>query len=241
MNLIEKIGFKPKNVGLGLDPAHGLNVSGKASPDGLFKECVWSRMIIENIIGELTDVKNGSWSLTSPLLNNPNEIGIANRVGLYNEMSDDYDLFIMLSLHVDAFKNPPAWWGGPGGFTLFTSRGETIADPICTNIGLSLKKHMPEENFRFDYGLSKGEKMRDLDREANFGVIYGYKRNGKLVKTKYAGILIENNFMDVPDNYQKLTNKSWNDKLQGAYVYTILNLMTDLGFENFIDPVIKTA
>lgn len=241
MELRKKISPFPKTVCLALDPAHGINVKGKASPDKLHREYKWSRNMISGIIEDIGQIKNNRWDIVSPLLENPLEIGISKRVDMYNELSRSYDMLIVLSLHNDAYKDPPAWWNGPGGFTFFTSRGDTDADYLCSALGEGIQKYMPKERFRFDFGLSKGEKMKDLDREANFGVIYGYKRNGKLIKANYSGILAENNFMDVQSDYRKLMDPSWNEKLQGAYVFSILCIMSNMGFENFVFPVTKKA
>jgi len=238
MDLIKEIGFKPKSLGIAFDPAHGKNVSGKASPDGKHKEYRWSRETIEQIFDGLKNTKSNLWDLSSPFLTLETEPGLRNRVNVYNELSQDYDLLIVLSLHNDAFKNPPAWWSGPGGFTFFTSRGETHADPICTMIGNEFKNFMPNERFRFDYGLAKNEKVRDLDREANFTVITGYDLNTKHpVLANYAGILIENGFMDVKSDYLKLQTPKWNLQLIDTYIISTMVVATELGFDSLIKPI----
>lgn len=237
MDIFREIGFKPKSLGIALDPAHGLDTEGKRSPDGKHIEAVWSRERINEIIDLATSLKSKEWDLLCPFISNRNEPGLIRRVDTYNDIANDYDLLIVLSLHNDALKNPPAWWSGKGGFTLFTSRGETVADPLCTLIGESLAEGLENEHFRFDFGLSRNETEVDLDREANFTVITGYGKGDKRVSAKYAGILIENLFMDIKSNYEKLTSPEWNKNLVEVYVGTLLTVATKLGFDNYIGEI----
>jgi len=234
MDLIKKIGFKPKSFAIALDPAHGKVVSGNRSPDGKHIEYIWSRNIISEILELTQDLKSNKWDSIYPFKGHINEPGLKYRVNIYNEIKEDYDLLLVLSLHNDAYKKPAKWWNGPGGFTLFTSRGETIADPLCSFIGKEMQSYLPDEKFRFDYGLSSLEKNRDLDREADFTIISGYRRNHKKVEVKYAGLLIENLFMDIPTDYNKLMNPKWNKNLAEVYSMTFMSLATELGFDNFI-------
>lgn len=219
------------------DPAHGEDVAGKRSPDGKHREYKWSRERIENIIDLLTATLNPGFMIKSPYLDEINEPGIVKRVKSYNEITKVYDLCVMLSLHNDALRNPPAFWSGPGGFTFFTDRGETMADTIVDFMGDIFKTSLPAENFRFDYGLGKGEKVRDKDREADFMVIHGYKSGKKLIKAKYAGILIENNFMDVRADLKKLQDTGWNKELEFVYFDAVMQVFREVGLANYIDPV----
>lgn len=238
MELKEKLNRKIKSLCIILDPAHGQDVAGKRSPDGKYQEWKGSRNLIESIKDEIKNIKSPNWTLAFPYKYENNEPGLRARVKEYNDIAKDYDLTIVISLHNDAFKNPPEWWKSKGGFTFFTSRGETEADPICTFIGEKLQLLLKKETFRFDYGLTKLEKNKDLDREANFTVITGFNiGRSNEVKANYAGILIENLFMDIKENYDKLMDPEWNKKLKDAYVITLLLLATELGFDNCIDAV----
>lgn len=206
-----------------LDPAHGVEVAGKRSPDGKLREWAWSRERIRGIFADFDNQAKG-FDLHSPFINNQSEPGLRTRVDTYNEIADRYERTIMLSLHVDAFGDGSEWTS-PSGFTIFTSRGETDADDYATTIGLALKKQLPHERWRFDFGLSPGEIKKDLDRESNFTVIAGYQGT----PTRYAGILIENNFMTNREDVKKLLSPGWNGLLETAYFYAIMRLMTDLG------------
>ena len=238
MDLKHELNRKIKSLCIVLDPAHGKNVEGKRSPDGKHLEYVWSRNMILAIKDELESVKSPNWTLKIPFLDEIDEPGLVTRVNTYNSIADNYDLTIVISLHNHAFNNPPKWWKGKGGFTLFTSKGETDADPICTFIGEHLQEFLELEVFRFDFGLNNLEKKKDLDREANFTVITGYNLGKPTeVLAKYAGILIENLFMDIKTDLAKLSSYEWNNKLKGAYVHTLLLLATELGFDNCIKRI----
>ncbi len=206
-----------------LDPAHGNDVPGKRSPDGTHEEWKWSRARIRNIFYDLEKAAKG-FDVSIPFLSHNEEPGINTRVDYYNYLSDQYMRSIMISLHNDAYPDP-----GPNGFTIFTSRGDTDADIYATEIGIEMKRLLPQERWRFDFGLSRDEVTRDLDREANFGVLAGYRKSGVWTPTRYDGILIENNFMTNPGDLAKLKDQQWNEDLELAYFTAIMKLMHGLG------------
>jgi len=220
-----------------LDPAHGKNVPGKRSPDKKHLECLWSRDRIKGIASVLDKASNKGFDLEIPFRDEMNEPGLSKRVNVYNELTHSYDVVITISLHNDALKNPPAFWSGPGGFTFYTDRGETMADTVVDFIGDIFKSSLPRERFRFDHGLGSGEKVRDKDREANFAVIHGYGKKQNFVPAKYIGILIENNFMDVKGDLIKLMSPDWNKELEFVYIDSIFKIFREIGMTNYIDPV----
>lgn len=225
------------------DPAHGQDTPGKCSPDNKHKEWLWSRQHIEPVFNFFDKAKAGlGFDCIYPFQGIKTEPGLRVRVNVYNDIAKNYDFTWVLSPHNDALKNPPAFWKGKGGFTLYSDRGETMADTIINFIGDIMKSELPHETFRFDHGLSKGETVRDKDREANFTVIHGYYIEGSkgrktLVPAEYIGVLIENLFMDIVDNLIKLQSPEWNKKLQEVYIYMILKVFNEIGLTNMIDQV----
>lgn len=219
------------------DPAHGEDVAGKRSPDEKHREYLWSRQRIDGIVSVLDKASNKGFDVLVPFKNHINEPGLTKRVDTYNQLCNNYDLVIMISIHNDALKNPPEFWSGPGGFTFYTDRGETMADTIVDFMGDIFKQSLPRERFRFDYGLGSGETVKDKDREANFTVIHGYGKTPKIVPAKYVGILIENNFMDVKDDLHKLMSPDWNKELEFVYIDTIFQIFRELRIINYINTV----
>jgi N-acetylmuramoyl-L-alanine amidase len=88
-----------KNTTIILDAAHGEEVPGKRSPDGKFREYLWSRERIKELI---FDLKALGYEV---LESNPTtkEIGLSQRAAAVNAINRPKKIF--LSLHVDAAGN----------------------------------------------------------------------------------------------------------------------------------------
>lgn len=216
-----------------LDPPHGVDVPGKCSPDKKFEEWSWGRDRIRNLQVAFRDDRK-SFDVKSPFIGYDTEPGLRVRVDHYNILTSQYERTFMLSLHADAHIT--GQWTSPKGTTIFTSRGETDADLFATELGEALKRVQPDETYRFDYGLSRNETIRDLDREANFTVIYGYRINPSkpwskenFVPVKYDGVLIENGFMTNREDVAKLMDESWNRQRENGIILGIMNHFHSLG------------
>jgi len=149
-------------------------------------------------------------------------------------LTSQYEMTFMISLHADAFGKDGEW-NSPKGTTIFTSRGETRADKLANELGNAIKMAQPEDEYRFDFGLSRGEKIRDLDREANFTVIYGYRLDFRkpfsgenFVPVKYNGVLIENGFMTNKEDVEKLLSDEWNRERENGIILGIMNFFNSL-------------
>jgi N-acetylmuramoyl-L-alanine amidase len=84
-----------KNFTIVLDAAHGEEVAGKRSPDGLFREYKWSRETIAKLIPAL---KAQGYKVVE---SNPTtkEIGLSARANVANKLPERK---IFISLHSDA-------------------------------------------------------------------------------------------------------------------------------------------
>ena len=213
-----------------LDRAHGINVGGKCAPDKSFYEWQWSQLFNSHIYDVLSSMKLG-FDIYAPTLNSDKEPGLSNRVRMYNKIAKGYDNTIMISAHVNAYGEG---WTTASGFSFFTSRGETKADEYATLIGNIYHQCLPDEKMRFDFGLSRGEHKRDLDKEANFTVLFG----SKIVKPNYEGILIEHGFMNNKQDLAKLKTDVFNRKLEDALITSILKIFNGLGDVNLLDEII---
>lgn len=222
------------------DPAHGIDVQGKASPDGRLQEWEWSRQMIHRILDIVQNVTK-EFDITSPFLGYDMEPGLRERVDYYNELADYWEKVYVLSLHVDAapknLLNPGGWADNIRGTTIFTSRGDTEADRFATVMGDSIKSIQPDENYRWDFGLSRGEIARDLDREANFTVLAGYRIDrsmpasapGNWVDAKYDGVLIENGFMTSHQDVDNILSEEWVRLREEGIIKGIMNWFHYLG------------
>lgn len=102
---------------------------------------------------------------------------------------------VVVSIHANA--------GGGTGFEVYTSPGQTKADPIATKLIEQLQKDFPEIKIRKD--VADG----DPDKEAGFYI---------LKHTKAPAILAENLFMDNEADCQLLMAEDFRDKLADSYV-----------------------
>ena len=207
-----------KQAALILDVAHGFDTPGKKSVDNVFQEWEWSRARVNDIYRALIEFSL-PFDVFAPFLSYRNEPGLHKRVDVYNERAEAYEDTIMLSLHVDAFKNPPEWWSGTG-FSFFTNRLENKADELANVMWDVWKQELPDERVR-------ANRQKDVSKDKNFTVIWGYGD----VRTKYHGILIENLFMDHKSSvYDKLMNEDWNKRLVDTYLVSILEMFEHLGY-----------
>lgn len=212
-----------------LDVAHGIDVPGKRSPDGSFEEWNWSRDMVRSILEYLSEVILPI-QVSSPFLSFDVEPGLRERVDYYNMMAAEHDDTIMLSLHVDAFKNPPTWWNGTG-FSFFTNREHNKSDELANKMVKAWDRYLPEEKIRFN---GPG----DVSKDKNFTVLYGYDKPKK-VRANYHGILIENGFMDGRVDIRKLKDPEWCERLKQAYISSIFEMFSHLGYP-IIPELIKT-
>ena len=102
---------------------------------------------------------------------------------------------IVVSIHANA--------GGGTGFEVYTSPGQTKADPIGTELIEQLQQDFPEIKIRKD--MADG----DPDKEAGFYI---------LKHTKAPAILAENLFMDNEADCRLLMAEDFRDKLADSYI-----------------------
>jgi N-acetylmuramoyl-L-alanine amidase len=204
-----------KKPALILDVPHGIDVPGKQSPDGKFKEWKWGREVVEKIYNKLIE---GDWPFDyyAPFLHQDTEPGLRKRVWYYNEVAENYSTTVMISVHVDAYKGN--WWNGTG-FSFYTKKGEDINDVLAGEMIKAWRKNMPGERIRVNSPV-------DPSKDANYTVLYGYQN----VLAKYYGILVENWFMDSKIDIKKLTDPVKTDKLVQTYILAIINIFEYLGF-----------
>jgi len=229
-----------KNAILILDPAHGVDIQGKQSPDGRLQEWLWSRERIRSIMEQIKSFRK-DFDLVAPFLHFDMEPGLRTRVDHYNEIADYWRHTFMLSVHVDAaprnLLNADGWADKVQGTTIFTSRGDTRADEFADELGQGVQSTLPYEKYRWDYGLSRDEITRDLDREADFTVLSGYRINyqepagapGNWVPAKYDGVLIENGFMTSHPEVNRMLSPDWCRCREDGIVKGIMNWFHTLG------------
>lgn len=189
-----------------LDNGHGGIVDGvyvtpgKRSPDwefGVLYEGVFNRLIVDGITKKLYALGKEYYNICTELEDIPLKTRVERANGIYAKRKDVY----YLSIHANA--------GGGTGWEIFTSPGQTSSDPIAERFGQGFLKDLPEHRARVD--KSDG----DLDKEARFYV---------LTQTKGPSMLIEVGFMDNKEDYKKLWDPIFIERVINSIVETILGL-----------------
>ena len=196
-----------------LGTAHGKNVAGKRSPDGIFEEWEYSREIVERLREELAkhdDLVDVFVDIPAAEVPLPQQAELTRRVRYVNQLCAHRhtERCIYVSIHVDAASSGE--WKNAGGWTAYTSPGRTRSDILATYLYESAEKHLSGYAAKMEDGKKKGQygsnqkpfrkdtSDGDPDKEANFYV---------LVRTKCAAVLTENLFQDNKADVAFLTSE----------------------------------
>lgn len=213
-----------------LGTAHGKNVAGKRSPDGKFEEYSYSREIVGLLRKELSAlgfiVHVDMMQSEVPL---PQTAELRARCKYVNELCEKYGTknCIYVSIHVNAAASTGRW-NKAGGWSAYTSRGNTSADKLADCLYESAKVHLASYAKAMDEGKECGsydKKQRpyrtdysdgDADQEAGFYV---------LTNTKCAAVLTENLFMDNKSDVRFLTSEKGKSAIVKTHVEGILKYL----------------
>lgn len=197
------------------DRAHGIDVAGKRSPDNSLIEWEWSQKFIKIVMERLINYDVPS---ICPYIKYDREPGLSHRVETYNALIGKYGESIVISPHVNAAPGT-GWINGASGFEIWTSRGQDKSDGYADIFLSEIHGVFPEIKIRTD------KTDGDLDKEANFTVLWGYKVNKTIIKAKYSAVLVENLFMTSQQDVAKLKDEYFNERLADAYVISILKCL----------------
>lgn len=170
--------------------------------DGVpFYEGEFNRKLVDEIFWL---ARNYDFTLVN-LVPEVKDISIKERVRRANDYYDNVSKdCIFVSIHGNAFNTSAT------GIEVFTSKGDTPADPLADILLDCLAEAFPRQAIRWD--LSDGDK----DKEANFYV---------LSKTKMPSLLGENGFFDKIEDVETIMSEEGISKLAKAYVkaFNIIN------------------
>ena len=184
-----------------LDPAHGEETPGKRSPDGRFREYLWSRMIIEKLAEKLDD----AGFCVRETNTSKKEIGLSNRAGVCNMINGKK---ILISIHSNAAGNGVEWMSATG-FSVYTTKGKTKSDTVAEELMNGFIKDFPELKARVD--MSDGDK----DTEENFTVIK---------KANCPAVLIEWMFQDNKNDVEVLLSDEYTNRLVDSIYNSIIEI-----------------
>lgn len=193
-----------------VDNGHGVNTSGKCSPDGKFREYKYVREIAHEVVAELK--KRGYCA--ELLVTEDIDISLGERVKRANNKCNQLGTknVLLLSVHVNAAGN--GQWLNAKGWSCFTSRGLTKSDKIADELYKVAEKLMPNRTMRKEY--SDG----DADWEAGFYI---------LKNTKCPAVLTENFFMDNKEDLAYLTSADGRKAIIATHVEGVINYIKKYG------------
>lgn len=183
-----------------LDYAHGMDVAGKGSPDGLHKEYIWSREI-------LNKVKNNLIGLGAiVVLSNAGdtEIGLLKRKAFMNTINSPAFVF---SLHNNAAGMGDKWYNARNA-SIWTTKGKTKSDDFATIIYNKLNTDVPEMRWRMDIT------DKDVDYEENFTVL----------TSKHPSVLLEWGFQDNKEDLKLIEEPTIKQKLITSLTNVLLEI-----------------
>lgn len=193
-----------------VDNGHGVNTSGKCSPDGKFREYKYVREIAHEVVAELK--KRGYCA--ELLVPEDIDISLAERVRRANNKCNQLGIknVVLISVHVNAAGN--GQWLNAKGWSCFTSRGLTKSDKIADELYKVAEELMPNRTMRKEY--SDG----DADWEAGFYI---------LKNTKCPAVLTENYFMDNRDDLAYIMSAEGRKAIIATHVEGVINFIKKHG------------
>jgi N-acetylmuramoyl-L-alanine amidase len=172
-----------------LDPGHGGHDSGAVGPAGLL-EATAALWIAKYVRRGLLDAGHEVICTRS----SDRFVELLDRCIIANEAHAS----LLLSIHCNAFSNPAAH-----GYEVWTSVGQTAADPIAERLFESIGGAFPNLAPRFD------KTDGDNDKEAGFTV---------LTQTRMAAVLVETCFISNALEEGWLRDPGWRMRMAGAVV-----------------------
>lgn len=193
-----------KNIIIILDPAHGVDVKGKSSPNGKHREFLWSRLRVKSLRSILTGLGYEVYVTTE----SENEPGLSKRRNFATQIRKGKRK-LLLSLHNNAAGSDDKWMDARG-VEVYTTPGITKADICADYILKQFKKDFPEIKMRYNR-----DAYLERDKESKFTVLMG---------ADYMGVLVEWLFQDNKDDVELLMDSEMNRRFESSIVEAIENI-----------------
>lgn len=209
-----------------LGTAHLTTTPGKCSPDGKFRECVYSREIVKRVYEELSRkgyhvfidymAPNASPQMKGATWKQQQSRELSWRSTFVNNLCAKYGTAncMYVSIHVNA-AGADGKWHDARGWAVYTSPGKTKSDLLATCLYNEAKTLLPHDS---KYYVRSDWSDGDPDYEANFYV---------LTKTKCPAVLTENLFQDNKDDVAYLTSEIGKQTITKIHVDGIVKYIND--------------
>lgn len=190
-----------------IDNGHGQSTPGKRSPDGRFLEFQFNRTIAKQIVDDLRD-RGYDAELLVP---EDDDVSLKDRCKRVNDIvaREGKQNVILISIHANAFGNGKEWTS-PSRWSVYTSKGQTMADDLAEQLAKAAIKNLPAMKMRADF--SDG----DIDFEEDFKILRG---------TLCACVLSENGFMTNEKECRWLQTEEALSALVKTHVEGIVNYL----------------
>ena len=209
-----------------LGTAHLDTTPGKQSPDGKFRECLYSREVVKMIKSKLEqkgvkvfidyeDLQPNS-AMKGSTAKQEQSRELIWRVNYVNNLCTKYGTSncVYVSVHVNA-AGADGQWKNARGWSVYTSPGKTKSDILATYLYNEAKAILPPDS---KYYVRSDWSDGDPDYEANFYV---------LTKTRCPAVLTENLFQDNKDDVAFLTSDEGKEKIVDIHVNGILKYINE--------------
>lgn len=206
-----------------IDNGHGVNTKGKSSPDKRLLEWKYTREIANEVVNRLY-LKGIDVELLVP---EDRDVSLKTRCNRVNNVCYEYGKtnVLLVSIHVNAAGNGKEWMTA-GGWSCYTSKGETRSDTLARCLYFSADKYLASYIEEFLNNKSEGlygkqqKPIRtdftdgDEDIEANFTILYN---------TLCPAVLTENLFQDNKKDVEFLLSKEGKEAIINLHVHGILD------------------
>lgn len=208
-----------------IDNGHGINTKGKNSPDKRLLEWKYSREIAEEV--RLALVARGVDARR--IVTEDTDISLPTRCNRVNKYCYKYGKgnVILVSIHVNAAGGDGKWHDA-GGWSAFTSVGETKSDKLAEHLYDAAEKHLQDYAKAMESGKLTGKygtKQRpfrtdrsdgDKDLEKNYTILYN---------TLCPAVLTENLFQDNITDVDYLLSEKGRKEIVDLHVDGILSYL----------------
>lgn len=193
-----------------IDNGHGIETSGKRSPDGLFLEYAYTREIASMIVTALQE--NGYYAQL--LVPEIEDIPLKERARRVNTICGQIgkDNVILISIHVNASASDGQWHKATG-WCAYTTPGITKSDLLAYDLYEAAKLYLPNQKIR----LFNGPKEPDF--EENFYL---------LRHTKCTAVLTENLFQDCHKDVEFLQSPKGKSAITQVHISGVIEYIRNL-------------
>lgn len=204
---------------------HGSDTLGKHSPDKSLREYKWAREIASRIVA---DLKARGYD-AERIVTEDTDISLKERCRRVNAFCDKLGKqnVILISIHCNA-AGADGKWKTAGGWSAYTSPGQTKADILATSLYDAAAVHLAPYIQQFPINKSLGKydsKQRPIRTDYSDGDPDYEARFYILMHTKCPAVLTESLFQDNKADVEFLNSEDGKKRITALHVDGIINYL----------------